>query len=362
MAEVESSAGSSRRFQSHHSFTETTAEIVLREPLQQLQKQIKEALSIADFWADMSRRERTGFHKGSVVVAFMQLIVGVAYCLAMISRPPGKVDYLYINFIAWDVFIAAVAQFLFSVRGVCLENFASLLIGNINSVATLARIGLTIQIGLEHVEIDASITGVYAALALAFSACSFVAWGGGFQRFMMFQIGPDESVQRMFRAYQMCLSVGALDLQFMAMSVVALLFTAETRWWHFVVVLVLGLSNVVGRLSLRVVLREERPFPIVLIVAPLYLSFTVVVLLGLYAPSVMTASIPSDFNSSVALTVALHVVVRAAFWVLLLRCMNNFGHGMSQAFDQQKTATEFLLSQKKARERFLQESVPLVAP
>lgn len=337
-------ASSRGRFAAGYDAIASQAAAFVAKPVQEVQQNMKEAISIKLFWGDMDRRERTGFHKATLIVGLLQAVVIVVYSVMLEAHHLDTViDYRYLNFVVVEVLIASAAQVVYSLRGICLENSPMLLVANINSMFLAVRIGLTASIGMQSLAVDATFVALYSLLAVLHVAVSYVAWGGEFSRFMSFCIGADSHVQEMFRQYQLLGAVGSLDMQLCVMTAAALLFFVETHWWHYVLVAVVLFVNLALRSLLRRVVREEKPKAL-LFVLPYDVAYTVFVIVALYNSSVLGASIEGSCLPMTTFTVCAFCVVRFCVYAALYRCYQNFGSGMVDAFAAQKSSTDFLLS------------------
>lgn len=322
------------------------AQSFVTKPVQEVQETVSEMLLLKLFWNDMERRERTRAHQATLVLGIAQFVLVIVYIILLEANHVSNIDYRYLNFIVMEVFIASAAQTVYSVRGICLENSPMLLIANINAVFLAIRIGLTVKMELQPRGVDAAFSALYALLTTMHVAASFTAWGGEFSRFMSFCISAEQAIQNMFRQYQFLTSIAALDLQMCVMTAAALLFFVDTHFWHYIVVSVLMFINIALHSLIRRVIRHERPLALAVVV-PYDIGYCVFIIVSLYSSSVFGATIEDSCYNTATFSIVVFCVVRVALFVAMFVCTRNFGHGMIEAFQQQKTSREFVLSVKR---------------
>ena len=317
-------------------------------------KQQFAGFSVREFWQDMERRERTFYHQATLVLGAIQTLLVVIYVVTVEFQHKSNVDYRYLNFILAEVLIAGLCQCIYSVRGICLENSSVLLISNLNAIALAIRIGVSITANMEEHYMDLMFTVAFAALTVAHLATSFVAWGGEFNRFMMYCVSTDIDVQRLFRQYQLMLALGAFDLQFCIMTSAVILFFVEIHWWHYVLITSLLFINIAARAAVRRAVRSESLVHLTYVGPVVYVGYATFMVLVILDSSVLNVEISDDCKNTAYLTTGLFVVVRLCFLGALVRCVRSFGEGMKGVFVTQKSATEYLRSvASRYRPRFL---------
>jgi hypothetical protein len=243
---------------------------------------------------------------------------------------------------------------LYSVRGICLENSSVLLIANLNSIALVVRIGVSLTADLQDTKIDIAFTVVNAALALCHMVTSFIAWGGEFNRFMMFCVSTDIEIQKLFRQYQLMLALSTFDIQFCIMTSVVVLFFVQVHWWHYVLTGVLLFVNMAAKAAVRRSVRRETLTHLAYVIPVIYVGYAVFMVAAITDSSLLHLHIVDSCKTTAILTMILFIVVRLCFFGSLVRCVNSFGQGMKRAFDSQKTAGEYLQSiATRYRPRFL---------
>lgn len=328
-------------------------------PVQEIQSDLRSVSLLKLFWEDMERRERTGFHQGTLILGVAQAVLVVAYCISLEVHSHDvngtSSNYRYRNYMVVEVLVAGLAQAYYSVRGICLENSPMLLVANVNCIFLAIRMGLTVSAGLQTRIVDLTFTAVSAVITVMHVAISFIAWGGEFSRFMGYCIGTDERVQEMFREYQLMGAAAALDNQLCVMIAAAALFFAEPVWWHYVVVSVVMFLNLAMRSLTRSAVRSETTTP--LLVAIAYdVAFAIFVLVALYNSSVIGVHIDDSCATMALFTAVVFTLIRFAKFATIFRCTKNFGKGMKERFSAQKSASEFLTSlQRRYKPRFLAE-------
>jgi hypothetical protein len=324
-------------------------------PLTDVREQIK-GFQLKDFWMDMERRERTFWHKATLILGLVQTLLVIVYVATIEFRHKADVDYRYLNFILANVFIGGLFQSVYSVRGICLENSSVLLVSNLNSVALAIRIGVSITANMEETYLDVAFTVGYAVLCVCHLVSSFVAWGGEFNRFMMYCVSTDIDIQRLFRQYQLMLALSSFDIQFCVMTSVVILFFVEVHWWHYVLVSALLFVNLAAKAMVRRCVRNETLTQLGFVIPVVYVGYAVFMVAAIIDKTVIGVHITDDCKKTAYLTTALFVIIRLCFFGALVRCINSYGQGMKHAFETQKSAGAYLASvaATKYRPRFLQ--------
>jgi hypothetical protein len=356
------SSGSSSMVSNFGGTAVTSAAGFVAAPIADAKSQL-EGFHVMEFWHDMDRRERTFYHKATVILGVLQTVLVFAYVATVELKHKSHVDYRYLNFILAEVFIGGLFQSVYSVRGICLENSSVLLISNLNSIALAIRIGVSITAAMEEAYVDVGFTVVYAVLAMCHILTSFVAWGGEFNRFMMFCVSTDIEIQKLFRQYQLMLALSSFDIQFCVMTSAVILFFVEVHWWHYVLVSCLLFVNLAAKAAVRRSVRSESLTHLAYVIPIIYVGYAVFMVAAILDPSVLNVHINDDCKNTAYLTTALFVIVRLCFFASLVRCVNSFGEGMKRAFENQKSAGDYLksIAATRYRPRFLPASSSMKA-
>lgn len=312
--------------------------------------------SIRDFWTDMERRERTGYHQATLVLGLLQTALVTCYVITVFVRPSQGIDYRFMSFVLLEILIAGLSQAVYSARGICLENSSVLMVSNLNSVGLAMRMGLLIPTGLESRLMDIIFTSSFAVLTVMHISVSFIAWGGEFNRFMMFCVSTNVEIQKLFRQYQLMLALGAFDIQFCLMTTVILLFFVKTHWWHYAVLGSLLVVNIMARAMVRLAIRQESLSRLMFAI-PVYIGYAAFIVLSVFEEDVLGVHLPDNCRNTALLTTVFFVVVRLSFLAALVRCVRSFNGGMKAAFVTQKSAGEYLHSvATRYKPRFLAEA------
>lgn len=324
-------------------------------PVDELRKDFQSVTSLRLFWEDMERREKTGFHQGTLLLGVAQGLLVFAYCISLEVHgdKSGVSNYRFRNYMVVEVLVAGLAQTYYSVRGICLENSPMLLVANVNCIFLAIRMGLTVSAQLQSRAVDVTFTAVAALITVMHVAVSYVAWGGEFSRFMGFCIGTDERIQAMFREYQLLGAAGALDNQLCVMIAAAALFFAEPQWWHYVLVSVVMFINLAMRSLVRSAIRNETYKPL-WIAAAYDVAFAIFLILSLYDGHVLGVVIDDSCATMAKFTVVVFVLIRTIKFICMHRCTRNYDQGMKERFANQKSAGDFLNNlQRRYKPKFL---------
>ena len=308
-----------------------------------------ELISISDFWADMRKRERTFFHQSTLVLGVVLAVTIVAYCITLKTDPRTHVEStVFSDYLAVELGIVGIAQLFFSFRGICLENSPMLLIANVNAIGLSIRIGLSVHLQLLSQTADILFLVLVNIFTVLHLVTSYVAWGGEFTRYIAFVIGTNGEIQLLYRQYQLLLlAISFMDLEFLAMSCATLYFFTEVVWWHYVVVSALLLFSLGLRSALRVAVRRETLWSLFVLI-PLLLVAPVMLGLGTYYSEFFDATIPVSCRNIATFIIVWFFVVRVALLVAIVRCRMNFGHGLKDAFESEKTVRGYF-AHRKAR-------------
>lgn len=325
---------------------------IVGNPLADAQEAGAQWLSIGDFWKDMIRRERTGFHQGSVVLGYTLCLVASIYCVVLkVDHLSSVEDEVLLNFLAVELAVSGVCQLFYSVWGICLENSPMLLIANINAIGIATRLGLSLTSSFLVEEASISFFVIFTVFTVAHLGVTGWAWGGEFCRFMCFVIGTDEAVQKMYRKYQLMCALSMMDVQFTLMSTITLLFFVSTAWWHYVVLAAVFLISCVMRTGLRQAIRRER-VPGLALLIPLYLAVPAFLGVSLWKREILDATVPDTCYKVAVFIAAWFFVIRVALLASAATCIANFGQGMKEAFKREKTVRQFFAERKARKFKF----------
>ena len=236
-------------------------------PVQDLLETKDELLSIKDFWHDMKKRERAGFHQATLIVGTVMALVIAAYCVVVRLSHYGEQAPIYSSYLAGELGIAALAQLFFSYQGICLENSPMVLIANINAIGVTVRLALSIHLQLVTSALSIAFLVTVSLLTIIHMFTSFHAWGGEFTRYITFVIGTEGHIQLMYRQYQFMTAIAFMDLEFLAMASMTIFFFLEDSIVETILIVVgFFLVSIAIRSALRHSVRKETTYGLLILV------------------------------------------------------------------------------------------------
>lgn len=315
---------------------------VLGGTLESVHSGVRTISHLGAWWEDMKRRERTYGHQATLLLGFVQLLVLLVMGTAIMIRGGQLEEDNFAMFIGWELFCAGLCQATFSIFGIVTEDAPLLLAANVNMALISAR--LFYQSSLvthELLNTTAAWIGssIYLVVAVAHAGCSYYAWGGEFIRFMVFSIGPDPSLHKLFRRYQGLCGIAFLDMQYTLLTSINFFFILRRDWWRYVVLLCTTLVAVISSGVVITAIRRERT-RILLLSLPIYIAFPVLAAAGLFAGK-LVVDLTSEYAYISYLLTVLMLMCRVFLAAMALWCRSGFGLGLKNALRHQKSLSLF---------------------
>lgn len=324
----------------------SSIKVAIQSPISDIREATNEALSIRDFWNDMVRRERTGAHQATLVLGFLQTVLTLCYVVVCATDHTPAADRVYLSYVGIELSIAGVAQLIYSTRGICLENSSMLLMAAVNGVGMSIRLGLSIDLNMLPRDVDIAFFAIFTALTVFHVGSSLRAWGGEFSRFIAFRISTDTDIQRIYRKYELHMAVSMLDCQVSAMAISTVLFFTSVEWWHYFLFGAMMLVTFVQRSALRHATRNESVIEMQLwgffsLGLPFMVGF------ALFRYDFVEVTLTENCKYIAYLTAALFLLVRVLLCITLALSAADFGKGMKEVLENQKSSTDFFKDEKQ---------------
>jgi hypothetical protein len=315
-----------------------------------------EFFSIREFWGDMRRRERTGFHQGTLILGILLALLVCAYCIVLEIYKPKTGNQVFRDYLAVELALAGLSQLFLSFRGICLENSPMLLMANVNAIGLTIRLGLSNHLGLLSLPADIVFLVLISVFTLSHLITSYVAWGGEFTRFIAFVIGTNTHIQTLYRQYQLLLATMLMDLQFLAMSSATIFFFTTNAWWHYLIIALTILKSFIVSSAVRRSVRLEASWGLY-VCLPLFLISPIVLGFATFLFDFVNVSLPEECEKVAQFLYGCYLVMHVVCIACFLKCWKDWGQGLKKAFENQRTVRGYFAERKKmSLSTFLQKA------